>query len=199
MNSISAPKKFNMIISGVGGQGLITLLQIVSEAALASGYDVKSSELHGLSQRGGSVEVHIRFGKKIYSPLIVRGKADLILALESQEALSSANFASASSVFLINKYRTSTLAESVSEEKVVQNLKKITKDVVLLPATEICQKEVGSGVTAGIYLLSYASFKNFISLNPKAVLKGIKTVIPKKYLELNLKTFNLAKNNSMYM
>ena len=57
--------QFNIVIVGTGGQGLITLLQIIAEAALASGFDVKTSELHGLSQRGGSVEVHIRFGKKV--------------------------------------------------------------------------------------------------------------------------------------
>jgi len=59
-------KDFNLIIVGTGGQGLITLLQILAEAALIEGYEVKTSELHGLSQRGGSVEVHIRFGKKFF-------------------------------------------------------------------------------------------------------------------------------------
>ena len=73
-----------MIIVGTGGQGLITLLQILAEAALIEGYDVKTSELHGLSQRGGSVEVHIRFGKEIYSPLIFPGKANLILGWNSE-------------------------------------------------------------------------------------------------------------------
>ena len=67
--------QFNIVIVGTGGQGLITLLQIVAEAALRVGLDIRTSELHGLSQRGGSVEVHIRFGKKIYSPLIAQGKA----------------------------------------------------------------------------------------------------------------------------
>jgi indolepyruvate ferredoxin oxidoreductase beta subunit len=74
-------QEFNMIINGVGGQGLITLLKIISEAALVEGKDIRTSELHGLSQRGGSVEVYIRFGKKIWSPLVEKGKADLILSL----------------------------------------------------------------------------------------------------------------------
>jgi len=65
-------EQFNIVIAGTGGQGLITLLQVISEAAMAEGYDIRTSELHGLSQRGGSVEVHIRFGKKIYSPLVVQ-------------------------------------------------------------------------------------------------------------------------------
>ena len=59
-------KNFNIIVNGVGGQGVITLLSLIAEAAFVEGYDIKSSELHGLSQRGGSVETHIRFGKKIF-------------------------------------------------------------------------------------------------------------------------------------
>lgn len=186
-------KNFNIIISGVGGQGLITLLQIISEAVLLEGYDVKTSELHGLSQRGGSVEVHLRFGKKVHSPMIPQGKADLILALENQEALSAAQFASKQTVFLINKYQTPTLAETITEEEVVKNLKKITPRVILISAADICKKEFGKLVTSGIYLLGVASFKNLMPLKPDTILKTIKKVIPKKYLDLNLETFNLAK------
>jgi indolepyruvate ferredoxin oxidoreductase beta subunit len=69
------PKNFDIIITGVGGQGVLTLLQVIDEAALVQGYDVKSSELHGLSQRGGSVEAHIRFGKKVN---VIQKKADYV-------------------------------------------------------------------------------------------------------------------------
>src|SRR4030043_2333488 len=96
-------EQFNMVIVGTGGQGLITLLQIISEAVVFEGYDIRTSELHGLSQRGGSVEVHIRFGKKIYSPLIAQGRADLIFGLEMQEALRGIYFASKKTNFLVNK------------------------------------------------------------------------------------------------
>src|SRR4030043_1604518 len=96
--------QFNMVITGVGGQGLLTLLQIISEAAISEGYDIRTSELHGLSQRGGSVEVHIRFGKKTYSPMVAEGKADLVLALEIQEALKGIYYANSKTNFLINKY-----------------------------------------------------------------------------------------------
>ena len=65
---------FNIIIAGVGGQGLITVTQILAEAALIEGYDVKTSELHGLSQRGGSVETYIRFGKEIYAHLLTKAR-----------------------------------------------------------------------------------------------------------------------------
>jgi len=187
-------EQFNMLIVGVGGQGLITLLQIIAEAAMAEGYDVKSSELHGLSQRGGSVEVHIRFGKKIYSPLISQGKADLILGLEMQEAMRGIYFANSKTKFLVNKQIISIpLEKNLSEEEISKTLKKISKNVLVIPATEICKEKLGTDVVAGIYLLSLSVFKKIIPLKPASILKAIKKTIPEKYLELNLKTFNLAK------
>lgn len=187
-------KDFNIIIIGTGGQGLITLLQIIAEAALAEGYDLKTSELHGLAQRGGSVEVHIRFGKKIYSPMVPQGRADLILGLEMQECLKATYFANPKTNFLINKYIVPIpLQKSLSENQILKALKKVSKNIKLIPAANICQKEFGTGVTAGIYLLSSAGFKKLIPLKPNSILKAIKKVIPEKYLELNQKTFELAK------
>jgi len=184
-----------MLIVGIGGQGQITLLQILAEAALIENLDFKSSELHGLSQRGGSVEVHIRFGKQIYSPMVSAGKADLILGLEMQESLMAANFAGLKTNFLVNKYIVPIpLQKNLSEKELLNQLKRIGKDVFLVPATEICQKELGTNVVAGIYLISLASFKKLIPIRPNSIFKAIKKIIPEKYLELNLKAFNLAFN-----
>jgi len=189
------PKKdFNMIVVGTGGQGQITLLQIVARAALEEGYDVKTSELHGLSQRGGSVEVHLRFGRKIYSPLIPQGEADLILGLEMQECLNAVHFSNSKTTFLINKYIVPIpLQKAIPEEEILKNLKKITKNIILISAAEICQKEFGTNVVSGIYLLSFASFKNLIPLKSNSIIKAVKKIVPKKYFELNQKTFELAK------
>jgi len=142
--------EFNIVIKGTGGQGLITLLQVLAEAALIEGYDVKTSELHGLSQRGGSVEVHVRFGKKIYSPLVCRGGADLIIGLEEQETLRGVYFANQETIFLINKFIVPIpLEKSLSEEEILNNLRKISKNVNLIPASEICQEKLGTSVVAG--------------------------------------------------
>jgi len=187
-------EQFNILIVGTGGQGLITLLQILAEAALLEGKDLKTSELHGLSQRGGSVEVHVRFGKKIYSPLVSQGKADLILGLEIQECLKAYYFANPKTTFLINKYLIPIhFKNPPTENKTLNILKKFSKKIILIKAADICQKEFGTNVTAGIYLLSLASFKNLIPLKPDSILKAIKKIIPEKYWEINLKTFNLAK------
>ena len=191
------PKKteqFNMIIVGTGGQGLITLLQIISEAALSEGYDIRTSELHGLSQRGGSVEVHIRFGKQIYSPMVAQGKADLVLGLEEQEILNGIYFANFKTNFLINQFVIPVpLRKPLTEAEILNQLKKVSKNIYLIPAEKICQEKLSNSVVSGIYLISFAAFKGLIPLSASSVQKAIKKLIPEKYLELNLKAFELAK------
>jgi indolepyruvate ferredoxin oxidoreductase, beta subunit len=184
-----------MLIVGVGGQGLITLLKIISEAAVIEGYEIRTSELHGLSQRGGSVEVHIRFGKKIYSPLVGRQKADLIMGLEEQEILNGIYFAGDKTSFLINQYILPIPMKKVlAEKEIIKELKKISKNIISVPADKICKEKLGTNVVAGIYLLSFAIFKSMLPLKPESVKKAIEKIIPEKYLDLNLKAFELAKN-----
>ncbi|MDI6602681.1 MAG: indolepyruvate oxidoreductase subunit beta [Patescibacteria group bacterium] len=187
--------EFNLIINGVGGQGLITLLRIISLASQKEGYDIKTSELHGLSQRGGSVEVHIRFGKKIYSPLVPQGKANLVISLELQESLNGLHYSSPKTHFLINQYKTPTFTKDLSEKEILGIVKKISKNLFLIPASEICQKELGSEVVAGIYLLGLAFSKKLLPLKSDSIISAIKKIIPEKYRELNLKAFELARQS----
>lgn len=189
-------RNFNIIISGTGGQGLITLLQIIAEAALIEGLDVKTSELHGLSQRGGSVETHIRFGKKVFSPLVPLGSADLILGLETLESLRVIPYANAKTIFLVNKFSLS-FSGSPSEKETIKKLKTLVKRPKIIPAAEICKRELGKEVVAGIYLLSYAAFEKLIPLKPALILKAISKIVPKKYLELNKKAFELARQRNL--
>lgn len=187
-------KQFNIVIVGTGGQGLITLLQVLAESAMAEGYDLKTSELHGLSQRGGSVEVHVRFGAKIHSPMVPLAEADLILALETQEALRAVKFANARSALLVNKQIIPIpLQKPLAEDEIAALLKKVSQDVSLVPAFDICKEKLGKSVTSGIYLISLASLQGKLPLRPQSILDAIKKVLPKKYLELNIKTFELAR------
>ncbi len=185
-------KTYNLIISGVGGQGVITLLQILAQAAMNKGYKVRTSELHGLSQRGGSVSVHIRFGREVHSPTVPEGKADLILALEYQESLASAKFASDKTVFLINEYQTPTLGDSASKNKVKSNLEKISKEVFFIPASVVCEKNLKTNVVSGIFLLGYASKKGYIPFDINELKEVIKQIMPEKYCGLNINTLDFA-------
>lgn len=184
-------KTFNIILTGVGGQGIITLLQVIDEAALIEGHDVRSSELHGLSQRGGSVEAHVRFGKKVYSPMVSNGQADLILALEALEALRESAKAGKQTKLLINEYFLSFL-NSLPKEEIVKQLENSKKDFILVPASQTCKDKLGNEVVCTMYLLGYAIGKNFIPLKKESVLRAINNVIPEKYLELNIGAFKLG-------
>ena len=190
-------KVFNCVIVGTGGQGLITLLEILSDAAVKNGLDAKTSELHGLSQRGGSVEVHIKFGKKVFSPLVEAKKADLIVGLEMQECLKAAYFAGQQTQYLINKTEVAIPGKPLlAEEGIIGNLKKFTKKIEVVDANGICQKELGTAAVSGVYLLCLASFKNLIPLSPDSMREAIKSSVAAKHLEVNMKAWELAKKNA---
>ncbi len=186
--------KFNMMLAGVGGQGLITLTQLMGQLALLNDFEFRSSELHGLSQRGGSVNIHVRFGKKIDSPLITPGDLDLALALESQESLACASYASEETEFLINEYQTPTLGESVSNEEVMERLRKVSDRLKLIPATQICKKELDNGIVAGVFLLGYAFKRDHFDFDSELLKKAIENQLPEKYWELNKEAFDLGLN-----
>lgn len=191
-------KEFNIILAGVGGQGLITLTRILAEAALIEGFDVKTSELHGLSQRGGSVETHVRFGKEIHSPLVHQAGADLIISLEAQEALGAQHYGSKNqTVFLVNDFIKPILGakKSFSSKEILRELKKFSKKAIFVPASKIAKEELGKEVLTGIYLLGYVSFQKLILLKPNSILKAISRIVPEKYFDLNKKAFSLAKSH----
>jgi len=186
-------KTFNIIITGVGGQGIITLLSIINEAAFVEGYDVKSSELHGLSQRGGSVKSYIRFGKNVHSPLFSFGKADLVLSLETTEALRALVYKNPKTIFVVNE-NFIFFDKDISKDFITKKLNDLVKkNLYLVSASETCKKELSNEVVSSIYLLGYCIFKGIIPLKPESVEKAIEKIIPLKYLELNKKAFNLAK------
>jgi len=193
-------KEFNMIIVGVGGQGILTLMKVIAESALKQGYDVKTSELHGLAQRGGSIPCHVRFGKKIHSPLVMEGKADLIIALEPLEALRASIFGSRenNTTFLINNYRMIPLSVPIikakypSLRKIVEDLKYFSTKVIVVNASDIVKRETGNIVSTNIYMLGYALLRKLIPLKKRSLMKGIEEIIPKRYLEVNKRIFELG-------
>ena len=191
-----ADKIFNIVASGVGGQGLITLSWIIAEAAFLEGKDVRMSELHGLSQRAGSVAVQLRLGENIYSPLISQGEADLVLSLEKNEALKSCYFSfKKRTIFLINDFEIYSASFKNQKLPSLRELRKFSKKTYLLKATEIVEKKLGLSVVAGVYLLSYAAFLGLLPLKPESILKAIKKVVPRGF-NLNKKAFELAKKET---
>ncbi|MEM5778378.1 MAG: indolepyruvate oxidoreductase subunit beta [Candidatus Aenigmatarchaeota archaeon] len=195
-------KEFNIVLTGVGGQGILTLGIIIAEAALKQGYDVRTTELHGLAQRGGSIPVHVRFGKKMYTPLVLEGEANLIVSLEPLEGLRFCYYGSKKhkTIFLIDNDPVIPLSCSIlgekypSIEEIKNNLKDFSEKVIVLNASEIVKKETGSDIAANIYLLGYAVSKKLIPLKEKFIIQAMQEIAP-KYFEINKKIFDLGKVN----
>jgi len=185
-------KDFNIIITGVGGQGLVTLLRILAQAALLEGHDVKTSELHGISQREGSVQAHVRIGEKIFSPLVQNSKADLIFGLEPAEALRITDFLNKDTLLLINKKIISYFGEP-SEKEIFEKVKKLPGKVFLVDASGICQKQFGNEVLTGVFLLGFALSKSALPLESNSLIRAIKDIIPKEFCKENKKAFQLGK------
>jgi len=187
---------FNIIIVGTGGQGLITLTRVLAAAAMAEGLDVKTSELHGLSQRGGSVETHVRFGKEVHSPLVAQAGADLIISLELQETVRACYYSHRErTVFLVNNFIVPIATENkaVSIKHSPSEFNNFSKKTLFIPATKLVKEHVDNPVLASTFMISLAAFKGFLPLKPESLLRAIKDVVPRKYFGLNQKAFDLAQ------
>jgi indolepyruvate ferredoxin oxidoreductase beta subunit len=189
-------KKFNLIIGGIGGQGQILLSQILANSCILENYDVKTSETHGLSQRRGSVEVHLRFGENIYSPLVEEGDADLIISLEKQEALRLAYYGNKNkTIFLINDFVVPIIGGKNFDDKYIEgSLKNFSKNIIFVPATKICEEKLKNQILSGVFLISYASYKKLLPIKIENIKKSIKEIIKPEFVELNLKAAELAKS-----
>jgi indolepyruvate ferredoxin oxidoreductase beta subunit len=181
----------NILIVGVGGQGVILASTALSEVAMASGYDVKKNEAHGQSQRGGTVPSHVRYGKKVYSPIIARGEADTVLAFEELEGLRFAHFLRKAGKMILNKQKIYTPRVSSGldcyPEEVVSTLKTEGIDTVEVDALRIAQ-ELGNPLVVSTVLLGVLSrYLEFPPEKWKVVLDGL---VPPKHREVNLKAFD---------
>jgi indolepyruvate ferredoxin oxidoreductase beta subunit len=187
----------NILIVGVGGQGVILASNILTEVALMRGFDVKKNEAHGQSQRSGSVPCHIRFGKKIYSPIILPGEADIILAFEELEALRWANYLKPGGKIIVNKQRiyppSVTSGMDKYPEDVVSTLRKEKMDVMEIDGMELA-KRIGNPLVVSTVLLGVIS--NFLDFPEKVWISGINQLVPEKHRDLNRKAFQEGRNLS---
>ncbi len=186
--------KLDVVIAGVGGQGVLLASEIISNVALASGYDVKKSEIHGMAQRGGSVFSFVRIGKKVYSPIIPAGSADFLLAFEELEALRYASYLRKGAQVIVNTQKISPItvlsgAASYPEDP-ISMLKEHFK-VYPVDAVSLAQK---AGNARAVNTVIVGIFSTFVGFEKELWLNIIKKLIPQKILEVNLKAFELGAN-----
>ena len=184
--------EFNLIITGIGGQGGLTLSRIIGNAAMKEGYNVRIGETLGMSQRYGSVLSYLRFGNEVYSPLIEEGEADLMLALEPAEALRNARFLSSKSYVIANAYPIHTATTLVGKEE-YPDLEEIKNALSKICPTDMLNfYEVAEKInprTLGVLMLGYAYGKGLIPLKKESIERGIKETLKPKLWDINLKAF----------
>lgn len=180
----------NIILTGVGGQGILMASEIISEAAAQAGYDVKKSEIHGMSQRGGSVNSHVRFGEKVYSPLVMKGDCDLLLAFEKLEALRMANFVKEEGAIIVNdqQINPSTVISGAATypENIEETLNTHFRSVTFIDALKIAEA-AGNPRTANTALLGAAS--KLLNIPAAIWEKAIARKVPERAIEVNLRAF----------
>ncbi|AWI06869.1 indolepyruvate oxidoreductase subunit beta [Clostridium drakei] len=178
----------SILFVGVGGQGTILASKILTEGLLKNGYDVKMSEVHGMAQRGGSVTTQVRFGEKVYSPLIEKGTADVIVAFEKSEAARWLPYLKKDGYLVINDYEIYPVPVLIGEEEYPQNvnetLKKTVKNTIIVNASNIAE-ELGNIKAQNVVLLgALLKALKLENINWNEVLE---VIVPPKAVELNKK------------
>ncbi len=184
----------SIFITGVGGQGIILASELLSDVALFGGYDVKKSEVHGMAQRGGSVVSAVRFGEKVYSPVISEGEADVLLAFEPLEALRTLHFAKPEGKVIVNSrpIMPATVASGAATypQDVFDRIRREVPDVLIIDGYALA-KQAGSTRTVNVVLLGALS--NFLPFSEDDWMKAIERRVPPKYLEQNKTAFKLGR------
>lgn len=184
----------NIFVAGVGGQGTITLKKILSYACVKEGKFFRSSEIRGLAQRGGSVDVHFRFGDKINSPLIPENGADLVIGLDLLEASRSVKFASSNTVYLMSdQFISFVQLPEFGKNEFLKIVEPVAKKVFMTDAAKICEEKLGNAVYASVFLLGFAFAKNLLPFKEESIFYGMEKSMPSRFVENNVKAFNLGK------
>jgi len=180
----------NILFSGVGGQGILLASELTASTLLQAGYDVKKSEVHGMAQRGGSVTAQLRYGARVYSPLIEPGAANIQMAFEMMEAVRYLPYLNADSTVIVNTQQ--ILPPSVATGKatypvdVLDELKKRDIRVIGVDAFEIA-KEAGEVRTANVALVGALSVH--LDVDSAIFEEVIEKRVPQRFLKENMKAF----------
>lgn len=184
----------NVFLAGVGGQGILLASEVLCEALLDGGFDVKKSEVHGMAQRGGAVTTHLRYGRKVYSPLIEPGAVDLLVAFEKMEALRFAHYLAPGGTALVNAQE--ILPPSVSTgadrypEKIEERLGTFTSNLFVVDAlaAALALHEVRA---VNIAMVGAAS--HFLPLGEGSYVTALRRILPERIVDVNVEAFRAGR------
>lgn len=187
--------KFKILIVGVGGQGVLLASEIISDVAMSFGLDVKKSEVHGMSQRGGVVSSHILIAPKVYSPTIQHGQADIFISFEQAEGLRSLDWMKSDGVAIVSKTKiipaivTSSKIHNYPEDAIT-SMKEKVKRVIDVDADQIAT-ELGNPRLVNTILLGVMS--NYLIFPKELWLDVIRSRVKERFVDLNITAFNAGR------
>lgn len=188
---MSGNRIYNILIVGVGGQGIILASDVLSQAAAKNGYDVKKNEIHGMAQRGGSVSSHIRFGKSVSSPIIKLGEADVLLSFEQLETVRYFPYLSEKGKVIINDLKILPPAVFTGQQEypsdIISKIKEKVPDALVVNAQETASK-LGNPKVVNVVFLGLLS--NYLDIPTAVYEETLKESLKPKLLEINLKAFH---------
>ena len=185
----------NIMIVGVGGQGSLLASRLLGRVLTEEGYDVKVSEVHGMSQRGGSVVTYVKFGEKVYSPLVDLGEADYIISFEKLEAARYASYLKKGGRIIVNSQQIDPMpvitGAAQYPAEILDTLRAAGADVDELDALSLAE-EAGSSKAVNIVLMGHLS--RYFDFTEEEWMDAIEKSVPAKFLELNKTAFRLGRN-----
>lgn len=185
-------RKTDILMTGVGGQGVILASDALAEIAMKGRHDVKKSDSLGMSQRGGSVVSHLRIGRQVFSPMIRKGEADILLAFERLEGARWADYLNTGSIAIINDLAIPPLSvvggasayPSIAD--VEEMIRRYTDNLFIIPGSQIAQ-EMGNPQVLNVLLIGFLSV--FLDIDEQSYIEDLSQRVPQKVLQLNLKAF----------
>ncbi|TET55164.1 MAG: indolepyruvate ferredoxin oxidoreductase subunit beta [Dehalococcoidia bacterium] len=190
-------KEFNILLAGVGGQGVILMSELLGKAAIADGLKVRGSEILGMAVRGGSVTSIIRMGDDVYGPLIPQGKCHILIGLEPSEGLRYVSYLSKSGLVILNTAPIVPFTVSLGQsaypdlDRILERLNTIVSEVVTLDAAQIAQ-DAGSLLAANVVMLGALFGIELLPIKTATIKETIRARFPAKVAPVNIRAFDLG-------
>lgn len=181
--------KFDLVIVGVGGQGILLSSKIIGYLALNAGLNVKVSEVHGMAQRGGSVITHVRVGEKVFAPLVSKGEADYVVAFEELEGARSADFLSENGVMIVNNQKLWPMPVITGAVKYPDDPLEAIRRTHQVKEMDAFSMAISCGNGRAVNLVLLGALAKALPFEKEDWLKAIEASVPQKTLEVNLSAF----------
>ncbi len=184
----------NIMIVGVGGQGTLLASRIIGKVAIKEGYDVKVSEVHGMSQRGGSVVTYVKYADKVYSPIIDKGEADIILAFEMLEAMRALPFLKKGGRMIANTQKINPMPVITGAAKYPEDIEEKLAAKIDLLAVDALSAAIEAGNVKSVNVVLIGILAKSTNITKQSWIDTIKETVPERFLDINLKAFELGYN-----